>query len=108
MNKSNGAPRTFEVAKSTVSTCWRATRTSIEVGSMFTSPAKEPTIVSDRSPFVTVRRSRMALNRSTGSTMPAGTNTRAGVNALPPIDRSLRVDTGIEMRNSSTSTPFAR
>ncbi len=50
----------------------------------------------------------MAVNRSAGSSMPAGTSTRVGVKALPPAEPSLRVLTGIEMRSSSTGCPALR
>ena len=59
-------------------------------------------------PLVLGRREAITYRGELVDGAPTGTVSRAGANALPPIDRSLRVETGIVMRSSSTSAPLAR
>ena len=101
------APRTLDVAKSTVWLCARAMRVSTEVGSnddMVASVSSEAFLdcsrACDTASLIAAKRSAMGIG-------PVGTNMRARVNALAPLD-SERVLMAMDVRSVSIGIPSWR
>ena len=106
MNSGTPAPRTLEVAKSTVWLWVRAMRVSTLVGSsddMVASVSSEATLDASRAtPMISL----IAAKRSVIGMRPVGTNMRVRVKAFAP-ELSLRVLMAIEVRSDSTGEPFS-
>src|SRR4029453_16678083 len=100
-----GAPRTFDVAKSTGCVCWRARRVATLVGNGAATAASVSSPADLLCSLATAVASWMAANRSAIGISAVGTSMRITEKALAPDD-SVRVLTAIDARRASVGLPI--
>ena len=97
-------PSTFDVAKSIVWACWRASLVTIEVGSVDAKAAIVSRLAFFDPPTAAWLASWIARNRSPIEMSPVGTSMRTSENAFDP-ESSVRVLIAIDARSDSTGSP---